>query len=69
MADARKNSTSQAYCIFQELPKGTNDRGHADGSFCVGIHPEGGGEPKELGNCSCRLYQKCLKDEFIQVQV
>lgn len=55
MADVWKYSTSQAYCIFQELPKGTSDQGHHDRSFYVGIHPEDGGEPKELDNCSGKL--------------
>lgn len=42
----------------QGFPDSTNDQGQGGRSCCAGLYPEGGADPKALGNCPSQLSWK-----------
>lgn len=53
----------------QLLPTSTNDQSPHGQSFCAGLYPEGGVNPKELDNCSCKSSWKHLKGQSTHLQL
>lgn len=50
-------------------PTSTNDNSPRGQSFCAGVYPEGGLDPKELDNCSCKSSWKHLKGRSARLQL